>query len=138
MGPRGRKAARPVSRALRRRPRPIIGAAARADLFEALDYIQRESPGRARQVAERIIAKVERIRNAPRSVGHLDRDAPPLPEGQEARAVTVSGYTIRYVHPASASGAVLIVSIRRGVRALLDRPAYVLRWLQELEKIDRT
>jgi plasmid stabilization system protein ParE len=137
-----REAPRPVSRPLTHPPQPIIGANAEAELFELLDYIQRDSPGRARQVAERIIAKIERIRTAPRSAGRLDPDAPPMPEGREARVAAVSGYTIRYVYPVAVpvavkgDGRVLIVSVRRGVRAALDQPAYVLRWLEELGKLD--
>ncbi len=109
----------------------IIGDDAVADLLELLDHIAAQSPATARKVSERIISQVERIARSPQ-LRPIDRDAPDVPAGLTARKVTVSGFTIRYLHPFLLDGRprVLIVSIQRGVR-MLDKPEYVLRLLEE-------
>lgn len=112
-------------------PPAIIGEDAIADLIELLDHIASQSPATARKVAGRIISEVERVARSPR-IRPVDADAPDIPAGLTARKVTVSGFTIRFVHPLVVRGRarVLIVSIQRGVR-MLDKPEYVLRLLEE-------
>lgn len=85
-------------------------------------------------MAERIIREVDRIGRAPQ-IRPEDPDAPSLPGDARARRVTVSGYTIRYIYPFMLGGRarVLIVSIQRGVR-VLEKPEYLLRWLEERAK----
>lgn len=115
-------------------PSALIGDDALADLIELLDHIAAESPATARMVSERIISEAERIARSP-LLRPVDADAPGIPAGLTARKVTVSGFTIRYVHPFEVRGRlrVLIVSIQRGVR-MLDRPEYLLRLLEERAK----
>lgn len=109
----------------------IIGEDAIADLIELLDHIASQSPATARKVAGRIISEVERVARSPR-LRPIDADAPGIPAGLTARRVTVSGFTIRFVHPLVLRGRprVLIISIQRGVR-MLDKPEYLLRLLEE-------
>lgn len=109
----------------------IIGDDAVSDLLELLDYIATESPATAQKVSERITAEVDRIARKPH-LRKIDDDAPDVPDGLTAHKVTVSGFTIRYVHPFEFGGRprVLIVSIQRGVR-MLDKPEYLLRLLEE-------
>ena len=109
----------------------IIGDDAVADLIELLDHIASQSPATARKVAERIISEVERVARSPQ-LRPIDADAPGIPPGLTARKVTVSGFTIRFVHPLVVRGRprVLIVSIQRGVR-MLDKLEYLLRLLEE-------
>lgn len=115
-------------------PPAIIGDDAIADLIELLDHIASQSPATARKVAGRIISEVERVARSPR-LRPIDADAPGIPAGLTARKVTVSGFTIRFVHPFVVRGSprVLIVSIQRGVR-MLDRPEYLMRLLEERAK----
>ncbi len=112
-------------------PPAIIGEDAIADLLELLDHIAAQSPATARKVAGRIISEVERIARSPQ-LRPVDTEAPGISAGLTARKVTVSGFTVRYVHPLVVRGRprVLIISIQRGVR-MLDRPEYVLRLLEE-------
>lgn len=115
---------------------PILGDDAEAELIELLDYIARDSPKNARLVLDRVSRAIERIGRAPRGAGHVDDDAPEVPRGSVALKTTASGYTIRYVFPFQVEGeaCALIVSIRRGSRAALDDPGYVLRWMEERAK----
>lgn len=133
MGGHRREASRAVPREVGARVPALLGQDAEAELFELLDYVQRQSPRNAKLIADRISGKIDRIRQHPRLVGHLDPDAPMMPGGAEARMANVSGYTIRYVYPFKVEGGscTLVVSIRRGVRAALAKPEYVLRWLEE-------
>ena len=89
-------------------------------------------------MSERIIEQIERIRQHPQSAGHPDHDAPDVPHGATARMTTVSGYMIRYIYPFHVDDRAysLVVSIRRGIRAALDKPEYVLRWMEERAKRD--
>ncbi len=115
---------------------PVIGEDAEAELIEILDHIATDSPKNARLVADRISRAIGRIGRSPRAAGHVDEGARRVPGGAVARRTTVSGYTIRYVFPFPVEGGAcaLIVSIRRGHRAALDDPAYVLRWMEERAK----
>lgn len=110
----------------------IIGQQAEAELLELLDYVQAQSPRNANLVAVRIDREVERIAANPEARA-ADPDVQSLLAGAVARRTTVSGYTIRYVYPFVVDGeaSVLVVSIRRGNRAALDDPEYLLRWLEE-------
>lgn len=133
MGKGGRHAARPVPKAVAPTPRPvIIGQDAEAELIELLDYVQAQSPRNANLVAVRIDKEVERIAANP-EVRAAEPDVPGLLAGAVARRTTVSGYTIRYTYPFMVEGeaGVLVVSIRRGNRAALNDPEYLLRWLEE-------
>lgn len=115
-------------------PPALIGHDAFTDLLELLDHIKNDSPATAAAVAQRIDAEIERIGRAPLR-RPIDEDVAELAEGLSAHKVTVSGFTIRYVHPLTVKGRprVLVVSIQRGAR-VLDQPNYLLRFLAERAK----
>lgn len=116
-----------------RRVYPVLMSSRAADeLLEAVDYIVRDSPQNARDVAQAIREKITLLRRYPRS-GQIDATAPPMQGQLEARRALASGFLIRYVFPFLRGDheVVYVVSIRRASRPPLDDTDYVLRFLQE-------
>jgi len=103
-----------------------------AELEEAVEHIERESPRNARSVASAILERVELIRRYPRSAAP-DPTAPRTTDGAELRRSTVSGFVIRYAFPVRRREreVVRILSIRRAGRLPLEQGDYVLRLLEE-------
>ena len=101
--------------------------------------MEQESPANARALVERLDTRVQRLQRFPRS-GPQDTNAPSdLPQSIEARMARESGFTVRYLFPVPTKvgkKTILVVSVRRGTRMLMDDAEFLARYLGELERAE--
>lgn len=117
----------------RRVHRFAISRRANAELAEAIEYIRRDSPRNAREVAGAIRDKIDQLRSFPDSAP-IDVAARTPPPGATPRVAHASGFAIRYVFPLTRDGAptLYVVSIRRAGRLPLEDTEYQQRFIQEV------
>ncbi|MDP9266526.1 MAG: hypothetical protein M3O91_10485 [Chloroflexota bacterium] len=105
-----------------------------------MSYIEEDSPANARAVVDRLDRRMQRLRRFPRSAAPDTRAPSELPSGIEARMASESGFNVRYVFPVrigSDAEMILVISIRRGTRMLIDDAEVLVRYVEELTRAER-